>query len=392
MLSLEAQITETRIVRDRTTTMSNASKRGRPTRRRETGKAKGTACRGGRQRNGASSRKSAERWLETTELAVPPPATSVPEPLLERIPQERCTKPDVTTHVICGHVVQEASEFFECEWRAQPNAEPGPSAVDASRSRELSLVNRNARTSIDSRNGTPLRLSGVTHASAGGSATFTATSAVASKPTSTLSTPPPPPLLAPCVTSARGNPVSTVICVCGGHQPTAASQRNHDRSRSIPTTNPDNQAANSSSHTASEAAASDDALMREEGDELAASAACPPSQRPCAGERAIAEGARTRRSVREITSQTSPPDPSTLAQAPTEKSAEEWTVEDVVRYVKGIPGCARHAEKFRKEEVDGEALLALGIKHLIVYMGLPHGPVVKILRATRELRMRQRPK
>ncbi|KAL3202542.1 hypothetical protein MRX96_042366 [Rhipicephalus microplus] len=300
--------------------MSNASKRGRPTRRRETGKTRGTACRGR------------------------PTASCAPEPLFARIPQERCTKPDVTTHVICGHVVQEASELFECEWRAQPNAEPGPSAVDASPSRELSLVNRNSRTSFDSRNATPLRLSlsGVTHASLRGSATFTATSAVAAKPTSTLR-----------------------------HQPAIASERNHDRNRSIPTTNPDNQAANSSSHTASEAAASDDALMSEEGDELAASVPCPPSQRPCAGERAMADGARTRRSVREIASQTSPPGPSTLAQAPTEKSAEEWTVEDVVRYVKGIPGCALHAEKFRKEQVDGEALLLLGIKHLTVDMGLP---------------------
>ncbi|KAL3202549.1 hypothetical protein MRX96_042372 [Rhipicephalus microplus] len=151
-----------------------------------------------------------------------------------------------------------------------------------------------------------------------------------------------------------GNRASTVICVCGGHQPTTASQRNHDRNRSIPTTNPDNQAANASSQTASEAAASDDALMREEGDELAAPAPCPPSQSPCAGERAIADGARTRTSVREIASQTSPPGPSTLAQAPTENSAEEWTVEDVVQYVKGIPGCSLHAEKFRKGDVDGE--------------------------------------
>ncbi|KAH8032368.1 hypothetical protein HPB51_024345 [Rhipicephalus microplus] len=235
-----------------------------------------------------------------------------------------------------------------------------------------------------------LRLSGVTHASPRRSATSTAPSAAAAKPT-TLSTPPPPPLLAPCVAYARENRASTVICVCGGHQLNTASQRNHDRSCSIPTTNPDNQAANASSQTASEAAASDDALMREEGDELAALSACPPSQSPCADERAIADGARTRTSVREIASQISPPGPSTLAQAPTENAAEEWTVEDVVRYVKGITGCSLLAEKFRKERIDGEALLLLGIKHLIVHMGLRVGPAVNILRATRELHMRQRP-
>ncbi|XP_075728873.1 uncharacterized protein LOC142771282 [Rhipicephalus microplus] len=368
--------------------MSNIVKRGRPSRRQGTGETRGMACRGGQQRRGSCSPQPAECWIEITELgALPPPATSVREPLFAHIPQELGTK----LVVIGGHVALESSEPFECGLRAEPNAEPGPSVVAASPRQEQSLVNRNARTAFDSRNGTPLRLSGVTHASPRRSATSPAPSAVAAKPTSTLSTPPPPPLLARCVAHARENRASTVICVCGRHQPTIASQRNHDRNRSIPTTNPDNQAAYSSSHTASEATAPDDALMREEGDELAASAAYPPSQRPCEGERAITDGACTRRSVREMSSQTSPPGPSTLAQAPTERSVKDWTIKDVVRYVKRIRGCARHAEKFRKGEVNGAALLLLRIKHMTVYMGLPLGPAVKILRATRELGMRQRP-
>ncbi|KAL3191946.1 hypothetical protein MRX96_059448 [Rhipicephalus microplus] len=339
--------------------MSNVAKRERPRRRRGTGKTRGTACRGGRQHRGLCSRQSAERWLEATDLSpLTPPAPSATEPLFVRIPQELSTNPGVMTHVICGHIVQESSEPFECGLTAQPNAEPGPSSVTANPRQEESLVNRNSRTAFDSRNATPLRISDVTRASPCGSATSTATSTVAAKPTSTLNTPPPPPLLAPCVAITRENPASTVICVCGGHQP---------------------------------AAAPDDALVREEGDALAASAPCPPCRHLCAGERAIADGARTRRSLREMASQVSPPGPSRLARAPTEKSADEWTVEDVVRYVKRIPGCARHAEKFRKEEVDGEALLLLRKKHLIVYMGLPVGPAVKILRATRELRMRQHP-
>ncbi|KAL3191933.1 hypothetical protein MRX96_059436 [Rhipicephalus microplus] len=116
--------------------------------------------------------------------------------------------------------------------------------------------------------------------------------------------------------------------------------------------NPDNQVANASSPTASEASAPDYALMREEGDALVAPAPYPPSRRPYAGERAFADGTRTRRSLREIASQVSPPGPSMLAQAPTEKSAEEWMVEDVVRYVKRIPGCFLRAEKFCKGEVE----------------------------------------
>ncbi|KAH7986404.1 hypothetical protein HPB51_026678 [Rhipicephalus microplus] len=249
--------------------------------------------------------------------------------------QERCTEPDVTTHVICGHVVEESSEL-----RAQPYAEPGPSAVDASPPQELSLVNRFAGTAFDSRKATPLRIPGVKGTRRREAVTMTATSTVAAKPTSIPSKTPPPPLLAPGVVSARQTPASTVICVRGGDQPTTASQRNYDQNHGIPTMNPDNQAANASSYTTSEAAAPDYALMKEEGDALVAPPPYPPSQRPYAGERAFADGARTRRSLREIASQVSPPGPSLLAQAPTEKSAEEWTAEDVVWYVKRIPGCS----------------------------------------------------
>ncbi|KAL3242438.1 hypothetical protein MRX96_047752 [Rhipicephalus microplus] len=215
-LSVEAQFTATRILRDKMTTMSKASKRGRPTRCLGTGKTKGTACCGTRQHHGASSRKSAERWLEITELAsLPPPATSALEPLFTRVPEERCTKPDVTTRVICGHVVDESSELFECELRAQPNAEPGPSAVDTSPPQELSLVNRFASTTFYSRKATLLRIPGVKGTRRHEAATMTATSTVAAKPTSTQSKPPPPPLLALGVVSARQTPASTVICVRG---------------------------------------------------------------------------------------------------------------------------------------------------------------------------------
>ncbi|KAL3248486.1 hypothetical protein MRX96_056482, partial [Rhipicephalus microplus] len=112
----------------------------------------------------------AECWIEITELgALPPPATSVREPLFAHIPQELGTK----LVVIGGHVALESSEPFECGLRAEPNAEPGPSVVAASPRQEQSLVNRNARTAFDSRNETPLGLSGVTRASPRRSATST---------------------------------------------------------------------------------------------------------------------------------------------------------------------------------------------------------------------------
>ncbi|KAL1484928.1 hypothetical protein MTO96_032277 [Rhipicephalus appendiculatus] len=374
--------------------MTTVTKRGRPSRRRGTGRARGSARGGGRQRRGSSSssrvctRQSAERWL----ASLPPPATSASE-LFDHVPHQLDCKPDVKTHVIGGNVVQESSEPFECGLRERrPSAESGQSGGDASPRREPPVVDRDPRTAFDSRKATPLRISVVKRARCHEPATTTAASSVAAKPTSLVTqTPPPPPLLAPCVASAKQNPASTVVCVCGGHHATAAYHRNYDQNRSFSTTNPDNQEPNASSRSAYEATAQNDALMREVGDALAASSPCPHTPRPYVSGRTIPGRALMRRSLREVASQVTPPGLcNTPARAPTQQavSATDWTVEDVVQYVRRIPRCAWHAEKFRKEEVDGGALLLLGIRHLTVNMGLPVGPAVKILHAIRELRQR----
>ncbi|KAH7975978.1 polyhomeotic-like protein 1 [Rhipicephalus sanguineus] len=380
--------------------MSTVKRRGRPARRRGTGTARGS----GRRRRGSSgsrvySRQSAERWL----ASLLPPATSTSE-LFDHVPEQLDLKPDVKTHVICGNVVQESSAPFECGLRARRlAAEPGQSARDASPAsprQEPSVVDRDPRTAFDSRKVTPLRVSVVTRARRHEPATTAATSSqrrrwsstpsgVAKPNLSVTQTPPPPPLLAPCVASAKLNPASIVVCVCGGHQPTAASRRNYDPNRSFSTTNQDNQAPNECTRSASEATAHDDAPMREVSDALAASSPSPRPCCPCLGQRTIAYLDR----LSEVASQAATPGPSMPAQAPMQEtaSAKDWTVEDVVRYVKRIPRCAWHAEKFREEEVDGRALLLLGIRHLTVHMGLPVGPAVKILHAIRELRKCQRP-
>ncbi|KAL3244002.1 hypothetical protein MRX96_019578 [Rhipicephalus microplus] len=242
-------------------------------------------------------------------------------PALLTTPRQRQQEPTLrnknrTPHTLsAGTSSRNRTNRIECGSRArEPSSEPGSCAVDASPRQELSTA--------------------------------------AAKPTAILNPPPSPPLLRPRVASARRNPASTAVCLREGHQPTTTSQWNYDQSRGMPTTKPIKQEPNASWHTAVEATAPDDALMRDEGDALAASSPC----LPYVSERAMAGGTRTGSCRRDVATPVSPPGPSRLAQAPTQHPVKEWTVEDVVRFVESIPGCACHAEQFRKGEVNGKRI------------------------------------
>nr|XP_050031289.2 polyhomeotic-like protein 2 [Dermacentor andersoni] len=65
---------------------------------------------------------------------------------------------------------------------------------------------------------------------------------------------------------------------------------------------------------------------------------------------------------------------------------EEWTVEDVAEYVARLPGCERYAEKFRDQEIDGEALFLLNERHLMSAMNMKLGPAVKMCAMINSLR------
>ncbi|KAL3198378.1 hypothetical protein MRX96_014205 [Rhipicephalus microplus] len=67
-------------------------------------------------------------------------------------------------------------------------------------------------------------------------------------------------------------------------------------------------------------------------------------------------------------------------------SPEKWTVDYVVEYVSGIPGCEHIAEEFRLHEIDGGALFLIKEHHLIDTMNMKLGPALKMCATIHSLR------
>ncbi|KAK8765268.1 hypothetical protein V5799_032104 [Amblyomma americanum] len=68
------------------------------------------------------------------------------------------------------------------------------------------------------------------------------------------------------------------------------------------------------------------------------------------------------------------------------KPPSSWTVDEVAHYIQRLPGCAKYAEAFREQLIDGEALFLLNEHHLMKAMSLKLGPAVKICAVIRSLR------
>lgn len=68
------------------------------------------------------------------------------------------------------------------------------------------------------------------------------------------------------------------------------------------------------------------------------------------------------------------------------KPPRSWTVDEVAHYIQRLPGCAKYAEEFRGQLIDGEALFLLNEHHLVNAMSLKLGPAVKICAVIRSLR------
>ncbi|XP_064161275.1 polyhomeotic-like protein 2b isoform X1 [Anguilla rostrata] len=56
----------------------------------------------------------------------------------------------------------------------------------------------------------------------------------------------------------------------------------------------------------------------------------------------------------------------------------QWSVEEVQRFIRSLPGCQEIAEEFRSQEIDGQALLLLKEDHLMSAMNIKLGPALKI--------------
>lgn len=68
----------------------------------------------------------------------------------------------------------------------------------------------------------------------------------------------------------------------------------------------------------------------------------------------------------------------------------EWSIEEVVQHICEMdPALAPHTELFRKQEIDGKALLLLNSDMMMKYMGLKLGPVLKLCNLIDKLRARR---
>ncbi|GFV49715.1 polyhomeotic-like protein 3 [Trichonephila clavipes] len=61
------------------------------------------------------------------------------------------------------------------------------------------------------------------------------------------------------------------------------------------------------------------------------------------------------------------------------KSPDLWSVQEVFKFIVEFPGCAEAAEKFKAQEIDGQALLLMNLDHLMRGMSMKLGPALKLI-------------
>ncbi|GFY42753.1 polyhomeotic-like protein 3 [Trichonephila inaurata madagascariensis] len=68
------------------------------------------------------------------------------------------------------------------------------------------------------------------------------------------------------------------------------------------------------------------------------------------------------------------------------KSPDLWSVQEVFKFVADFPGCAEAAEKFKSQEIDGQALLLINLDHLMRGMSMKLGPALKLITHIRSMK------
>ena len=64
---------------------------------------------------------------------------------------------------------------------------------------------------------------------------------------------------------------------------------------------------------------------------------------------------------------------------PLATSPDKWSVQDVYEFIKSLPSCESYADEFKRQEIDGQALLLLKEDHLMTAMNMKLGPALKII-------------
>ncbi|XP_072039943.1 polyhomeotic-like protein 2 [Amphiura filiformis] len=63
-----------------------------------------------------------------------------------------------------------------------------------------------------------------------------------------------------------------------------------------------------------------------------------------------------------------------------------WSVLHVFEFIRTLPGCESYADEFRRQEIDGQALLLLKEDHLMTAMNMKLGPALKIINKINSLK------
>ncbi|XP_050031105.1 uncharacterized protein [Dermacentor andersoni] len=350
--------------RNETATTRGTVNRG-TTRRRRGGRRRGSPVR---------SRLSAERWLSSL-----PPVTKVSlSELFDHVPK-LSSQAGVMTHVIDGNVVQESTEPFSVGLWRRGSPEPGQATrhvfPELEVSHRASLEVPDPRPAFESKNDAPAVVDLASNRDAAATSAAAGESSFEHERAPSVTLPPP----TPCVASSKHDPAPTVVCACR-RQPAAPQDCGpvpNTSSSPISVSYPV-PVQNVASHPTCEATGCGDVAM----EEMSASAPCP-TPIPAANATSTTPAPKP---AGQPASQAQDLTPLLQPSACLGKDPRSWTVDDVVQYISGLPGCERFAGVFREQEVDGRALLLLKSRHLHVNMKLRLGPALKILDDVRSLR------
>lgn len=299
--------------------------------------------------------------------------------LFNHVPRQLESGPGVSTHVICGNVVQESSTPFtagsENTAGLQVSSTECKQAVCYTRLKQKPCVaGRDPGPAPDNREATPPPPAVARHACDREPAdTLPSTGESAGKPTSAQARNEAPPLLV----SVEHGAASVVVHMCGRRQEIRNRYPNRSLVSSSGGLNHPSPNAGSRSTTA---AACDDCVVINMN---VSCARCPSND-------TITVRFHCRPSANDTTANPVPSEPLQDPTLSTSKAPLDWTLDDVVQWIRMMPQCAPYAEMFRREEIDGRALLLLQMEHLVVHLALPAGPAAKIFEAICELRGNRR--
>lgn len=299
--------------------------------------------------------------------------------LFNHVPRQLESRPGVSTHVICGNVVQESSTPFTAGSENTAglqvsSAECGQPICDTHLKQNPCVAGGDPGPASDNREATPPPPAVAEHAcDRESAATLPSTGESTGKPTSPQAGNEAPPLLV----SVEHGAASVVVHTCGRRQ---EIQNRYPNRSSVSSTGGLNHPSPNAGSRSTTGAAYDDCVAVNVN---VSCARCPSND-------TTTVRFQCRPSANDTTANPVPSEPLQDPTPSTSKEPLDWTLDDVVQWIRMIPQCAPYAEEFRREEIDGRALLLLQIEHLAIHLALPTGPAAKIFEAICELRDNRR--